>query len=114
MAGLPIVATKCSRHAQLAYVVMALVALDQDHGKLQAGLYFGGHVRILAALGQLPTDTRTRAMRRAIQELTDLGIVTLASRAVPGRHAVYRINVDLEAVDNSTDDGLPEDRMEDV
>ena len=102
LAGLPVVAAKCSPRAQLVYVVMALHARDSDSERVQAGLYYGGHALIAGTLSEFPTPTALREIRRAVSELVATGSVALVTRAQPGRHAVYRVSAPVgEPVDKS-------------
>lgn len=81
------------RH-RLVLVAMAFAALDRDdktNGRA-ARLYYGGHHRLAAMLGEDPTsENELRAIRRSIAALRVAGLIEVERTSAPGRRAIYRL-----------------------
>lgn len=91
-------------------VRMAVTALDEASNGQQAGLYFGGRDLLLSCLKAERNGTRDsqlRALRRAVNDLIDLGCIRRTNKAYAGVNQVYEltlwaaIKVDAQPVDNS-------------
>lgn len=91
--------SKLPGQARDVLYVMALHSLD-NAGTKPARVYFGGHVRIVAALGDYPSTARLRRLRREIRALIGAGLVEPAGRV--GRRYQYRLTLP-EPVDNPVD-----------
>lgn len=89
---------------------MALTALDEAQNGTQAGLYFGGRDLLLSCLRAErggKRDTQLRQLRKAINELVEMGAVRRTNTAYAGVNQVYELTLfaairfDAEPVDNS-------------
>jgi hypothetical protein len=92
---------KLSAGARLALLGMARYALDAPTDRTQAAMYWGGQDKLCLSLGLAPTPTRLRAMRRAVHELVEAGLVELVEPSSRYRAAVYQLR--LEPGDNPGD-----------
>lgn len=83
---------------------MAVTALDKPNSKGQpAGLYFGGRGALAVALGypvdvdaagrELVPIAATSAIKRALKELRDRGLITDMEQAKTGTNQSYRLNL---------------------
>jgi len=77
--------------------VMALHSLDKPSERRPARVYFGGHVRLVAALGDYPSQARMRRLRAELKTLRDAGLIEPAGRV--GRNYIYRLTMP-EPVEN--------------
>lgn len=91
-----------SERARLVLAQMCYVAKDTSTNGHAPGTYWGGHhALIVSVLGKDPDalsaaelEVAERMMRRAFQELTRAGAITLEIPAARGRMAVYRVHPD--------------------
>lgn len=77
-------------------VKMALTAKDKPSKNVPAGLYFGGHDGLVGALPLREGTTREsalRTVRRATDELEEVGAIRLTHAAISGGNAVYQLTL---------------------
>lgn len=84
---------------------MARCCRDASDEYTEAGLYFGGQELSAQGLGYMPDEARSvkakSAVKRAVQELLEAGLVERVRTGGHGRTAAFRLNVSLRPVDNS-------------
>lgn len=77
-------------------VAMALRALDSPRGDTPAATYFGGHHRLLADLGVMPTRTTERHLKAHLRALTNARLIVQTQAPAPGKRAVYELRVPVD------------------
>lgn len=114
--------------AKTVLIAMALMALDAPTNGKMPGIYWGGHDYLITVIRPgIEPETReweaaAKSVQRRVRKLIQAGSIELLSRAVPGRHAKYRLRFQVpswildrrEAGDNPVDDTLPFDRTGDA
>lgn len=82
-------------------VKMALTAKDKPTAEVPAGLYFGGHdglVDVLAAKEGTSHQSMLRTVRRATDELEEVGAIRVTHAAISGGNAVYELTLNAIAL----------------
>lgn len=103
--------THVSDRAFRVLVRMAVTALDKPKDGKPANIYHGGRELLAMALRTDggSADTRYRAVKRAVAELSEAGAIQHIQSGWAGRNAVYRLT--LGATDSVADDDPEADGM---
>jgi hypothetical protein len=92
--------TDVSDRAFRVLVRMALTALDKPQNGHSAGIYRGGRDLLALSLRSDGSDeTKYRAVKRAIAELTEVGAIEHIATGWAGQNAVYRLTLSRRKAD---------------
>lgn len=87
--------THVSDRAFRVLIRMAVTALDNPTPKQPANIYRAGRELLAMALrSEGSTETRYRAVKRAVAELTEAGAIEHLATGWAGQNAVYRLTLD--------------------